>query len=64
MAVVMAFEGRGFAELSTTGLKAEAVTQRAQKDLDRQMLEKLKEACADLEDVQERLEKLEAESLL
>jgi hypothetical protein len=65
MAVVLAFEGRGFTELGTKGLRAETVVaQKTRKDLDRHVFEKLKKACSDLEDVQERLKKLEAESLL
>lgn len=65
MAILLALSGRGFAEFGTRGLRAEAVVSQAtQKELDRQILEKLRQATSDLEDMQERLKKLEAESLL
>lgn len=65
MAVVLAFAGRGFAEFGTKGLKTETVVSLdAQEELDHQILEQLREASSELEDMQKRLKKLEAESLL
>jgi hypothetical protein len=71
MAVVLALGGRGFAEFGTRGLKAEAiVARRDQKEVEHQMLEGLRDACSDLEDIsgrlrshEQRLEKLESELL-
>jgi hypothetical protein len=65
MAVMLALSGRGFAEFGTRGLRAETVvSHNVREELDHRILEKLREASSDLEDVQERLKKLEAESLL
>lgn len=65
MAIVLALTGKGFAEFGTKGLRPETVVpQDTQEELDHRILEKLREASSDLEDMQERLKKLEVESLL
>lgn len=65
MAILLALSGKGFAEFGTRGLRAETVVPRdVQEELDHRILEKLRQASSDLEDIQQRLKKLEAESLL
>jgi hypothetical protein len=71
MAVVLALTGKGFAEVGPQGMKAEVVVaQRDQKELNHRILEEVRNANSDLEEMtrrfkshEQRLEKLESESL-
>jgi hypothetical protein len=71
MAVVLALRGKGFAEFGPQGMKAAVVVaQRDQKELNYRILEEVRNANSDLEEMtrrfkshEQRLEKLESESL-